>query len=144
MSFFTVLPKRFRDRLTLLFGGLTLLCVVGVVMYVDRIASKRITESSGRELLFVGNAMANMLATTMAEREREILLMSQRPLLMREHLGSNEVRQQLNLVRNSYKHYAWIGIADPQGHVLSAGGGLLEGKDVSARDWFIANLHTQK
>jgi hypothetical protein len=46
-------------------------------------------------------------------------------------------RERLEEVRRADGAYAWIGITDTSGRVLSATGGLLEGVDVSSRPWFL-------
>jgi len=38
------------------------------------------------------------------------------------------------------EQYAWFGIASPEGKVVAATGGLLEGQDVSSRPWFREGL----
>ena len=41
----------------------------------------------------------------------------------------------------NHEQYAWFGIASPDGKVIAANGGLLEGQDVSTRPWFREGLH---
>lgn len=52
--------------------------------------------------------------------------------------GSLSVR--LDAARELNRHLAWMGVAAPDGRVLVATRGILEGQDVSARPWFRAGL----
>ncbi|MFC7739062.1 hypothetical protein ACFQX4_25510 [Roseomonas sp. GCM10028921] len=46
------------------------------------------------------------------------------------------LRSVVDRVKESWKGYAWIGVVDAAGRVLSPSGRLLEGVNVSARPWF--------
>lgn len=52
-----------------------------------------------------------------------------------------EVRRALDAAHAGFPHFAWMGLADPQGKVLAAAGGLLEGADVSSRPWWQGAHH---
>ena len=47
-----------------------------------------------------------------------------------------EVRRALDAAHAGFPHFAWMGLTDPQGKVLAAAGGLLEGANVSKRPWW--------
>jgi diguanylate cyclase (GGDEF)-like protein/PAS domain S-box-containing protein len=127
----------FRIRLTLLFGGLSLLIGTVMAIYVDEAASARITQDSGESLRWVARSIAHSLAENLRERDREITLLAQSPSLVKEQLTTAELRQRLEAIKRSYRHLAWIGFADTHGIVKAAAGGLLEGENVSQRPWFI-------
>lgn len=127
----------FRIRLTLLFGGLSLLIGTVMAIYVDEAASARITQDSGESLRWVARSIAHSLAENLRERDREISLLAQSPALVKEQLTKAELRQRLEAIKRSYRHLAWIGFADTQGIVQAAAGGLLEGESVSQRPWFM-------
>lgn len=55
---------------------------------------------------------------------------------VRDAQNPAEVRRVFDNVHKNFPDYAWIGLTDPNGTVLSASGGLLEGVDVSKRPWF--------
>jgi signal transduction histidine kinase len=48
------------------------------------------------------------------------------------------LRTYLAAIQAQFPEFAWLGIADANGRVVAATGGLLEGEDVSARPWFKA------
>ena len=130
----------FRYRLTLLIGVLVIVLGMGFVSVIYNIASQKLTSASNEELNSVGRATANMLAATLNERQREIELLSKRHIFQSVDTKLQPVRDAIDLMQDSYSHYAWIGFANSQGIVVAAGKGLLEGVDVTQRTWFIEGL----
>ena len=130
----------FRLRLTLFFGGLSLVLGLGLALYVNQVASANLTQASGEALEGLGRSAAMLLARTLYEREREVLLLSKTPTLTSGDLAGPVLQEQLNQIKASYPHYAWVGVTDPQGTVLSSGDGLLLGQNVAQRPWFQAGL----
>lgn len=126
----------FRIRLTLLFGGLSLLAGLGIALYVAQAAAVRMSAAVGDALLGIGKTTANALAETLMEREREIVLISKRPLFVHADFGDAELRRSLEQAKHTYRHYAWMGIADADGIVRVEADGLLEGEKVAQRPWF--------
>lgn len=130
----------FRYRLTLLIGLLVTtlgIVFVGVIYFV---ASQRLTSTSLGELTTISRSTANMLSSTLNERQREIVLLSKRVIFDSVDTNIQAVRDALNLMQDSYSYYAWIGFANTEGIVLAASKGLLEGVDVSERPWFLEGL----
>ncbi|MBW7900448.1 MAG: diguanylate cyclase [Rhodocyclaceae bacterium] len=126
----------FRIRLTVLFGGLSLLAGLGIALYVAQAATVRMSAAVGDALLGIGRTTANALAETLMEREREIVLISKRPLFVHADFGDAELRRSLEQAKHTYRHYAWMGIADADGMVRVEADGLLEGEKVAQRPWF--------
>lgn len=126
----------FRIRLTVLFGGLSLLAGLGIALYVAQAATVRMSAAVGDALLGIGRTTANALAETLMEREREIVLISKRPLFVHADFGDAELRRSLEQAKHTYRHYAWMGIADAEGIVRVEADGLLEGEKVAQRPWF--------
>lgn len=131
----------FRTRLTLLFGGLSLLIGVSVTVYVDHMASVRMAQASGESLRGIARSISISLAENLRERDREIALLAQSPSIVKGEIQTSELRQRLAGVKRSYPHYAWIGFANTQGMVEAASEGLLEGENVSQRPWFAHGQH---
>jgi len=125
----------FRMRLAMVIGGLALVLGLSTMAYVYWAASSRLSAASSAALAGVGKGIANVLTTTLMEREREILLLSERPTFIDGDLPA--IRVAIDQVQRSYRHYAWIGFADATGVVRAAGGGLLEGARVDLRPWFV-------
>ena len=140
----TALPKdsrfnwlnSFRNRIALVFGLLLLVLSVILATYAYQASSTRLTNASGQSLAITSQAVANILANTLEEREREIILLSQRRFFTTDH-DPKQIQVALDRIKDSYEHYAWIGYADIDGQVVVAGDGMLQGADVSQRPWFI-------
>lgn len=128
----------FRIRLTLLLGGLSLVFGAASTWYADRYASQRMTEARGQTLQEITQAIAVAVETNLAEREREIVLLSKAPSIRQADFTNPAIRTFLDQAKSSYRHYAWMGIAEPGGRVEVAAGRLLEGESVAKRPWFIA------
>lgn len=126
----------FRNRIAVLFGCLLLILGIIVVSYIYNASSNRLTIASGKSLAIIAQSVSNMLSSTLQEREREIILLSKRPLFATER-NQEKMQQALDRIKDSYEHYAWIGFANADGKVMVAGKQMLQGADVSQRPWFI-------
>ncbi|HWS05154.1 MAG TPA: histidine kinase [Burkholderiaceae bacterium] len=52
--------------------------------------------------------------------------------------GSDALRRHLDAVQLQFPEFAWLGVADVHGRVMTATGGLLGGESVAQRPWFSA------
>ncbi|MCB1777017.1 MAG: hypothetical protein KDI50_06250 [Candidatus Competibacteraceae bacterium] len=127
----------YRNRLTTIFGGMTCVALFSLTLYIDQKSSSYIAEEYSINLMTLAKGLSDMLGATLTEREREIMLLSQRTQLIEGNLTSAEIRTELERIQQSYPHYAWIGITDTEGVVQSSTLGLLEGQAVAQRPWFI-------
>lgn len=130
----------FRLRLTFFFGGLTLIMGLGLALYVNQVASSNLTQASGEALRNLGRSAAMLLGRTLHEREREVTLLSKSPTLTSGDLVGPVLQKRIDQLKASYPDYAWIGVVDPQGKVISSSDGLLRGQNVAQRPWFQAGL----
>lgn len=128
----------FRMRLTLAVGGLSLALGAAIVFFLSQVASSRITQDQRESLQNRVRAVSYALAENLRERDREIALLSKTTLLTQGDLRGSLLRERLTLTKNSYRYYDWLGVAGPDGTVLSAVNGLLEGENVGKRLWFTA------
>lgn len=129
--------RSFRIQLTILFGGLALVMSLSLTAYIDYMAAVRLNQDSAHTLQSIARSIANALAANLTEREREVVLLSQSPILTEGNLADAQVRAAFEQRTQTYRNYAWFGVADTGGIVQSAAGGLLEGQNVSERPWFI-------
>ncbi|NLQ19118.1 diguanylate cyclase [Marinomonas sp. M1K-6] len=126
----------FRNRITLLTGGLLLSLSLVLITYLYHVATTRLSTASGESLVNISQSISTMLSANLIEREREIILLSKRSSLFKEQ-DLSDLQEAIDQIKDSYKYYAWIGFANPDGVVLASGNGLLKGADVSQRPWFI-------
>ncbi|WP_111894796.1 sensor domain-containing diguanylate cyclase [Acinetobacter sp. MB5] len=127
----------FRNRLLILFTGLAFTLGLCITLYIGQIASAQMTKANGQALYISAKNISNTLATSLTEREREMVLLGQSPFFAEADFHNPRVQIQLDQVKKSYQYYAWLGIANLDGKVEVAANHLLEGADVSERPWFI-------
>lgn len=79
--------------------------------------------------------MQEALDHSLAERFVDVKIMATRSAL-RQATDVARIREIFNELQKSIPHYAWIGFANPDGKVLVATNGFLEGQNVSEYSWF--------
>ncbi len=130
----------FRGRLALWFGGLSLLTLLSVGLYIGRLATQQIAVTAGQSVHATALTAANLLAANLRERELEIALLSQEPHFVRGDLAHPDILRSLELRKKTRSEFAWLGVADANGNVVQASGGMLQGLSVGKRPWFAAAL----
>jgi len=130
----------FRGRLALWFGGMSLLTLLSVGLYVGRLATRQIEVTAGESVHATALIAANLLAANLREREMEISLLSQASHFVRGDLSHPDVLQSIELRKKMRREFAWLGVADIHGTVVQASSGMLQGLSVGKRPWFTAGL----
>lgn len=130
----------FRVRLAGLIGLLALLCAGAAAFYFDGAATGHVAGASARTLHAWGRSLSFGVASELEDRQRSIEFMAGLPGLWQGALATPEARQSLRWLQAAHSHHSWIGVADVNGRVQVATGGLLEGVDVSKRPWFSRGL----
>ncbi|RUP28731.1 MAG: diguanylate cyclase [Curvibacter sp.] len=130
-----------RARLTLLFGGISLLMALIVAIYIDHERTEELARVNSDLLLLTGKPIAMALAEGLKEREREIVLLSHHPMLAQGPLDSAVIEGHFEEIQQSFPAYSWIGLADEKGQVQSSTGGVLKHQSVLQRPWFSAGLN---
>ena len=115
------------------FSALSVLLTVLLTVVIERTASAQVGSAIGSNLAELANQTTGRLDRSMYERYREVELIANR--LGPEHTWER-VQAELTAVQASYRHYAWLGVADPQGVVRAASRGMLLGVNVGQRPWF--------
>ncbi|WP_161523962.1 MULTISPECIES: PDC sensor domain-containing protein [Chromobacterium] len=135
------LPDSFRLRLTALFGALFLATALLAALSLDHMLSSRIVQNQGEAMHALADNIAKAIAANLQERYREVVLLAQTPAYVRAPLDSDDLRKSLERTKRAYRYYAWIGIADPEGNIVSATSGMLQGQSAAKRPWFIHGRH---
>jgi diguanylate cyclase (GGDEF)-like protein len=119
------------------FSGLTVaITVLLQLLLVDHFAIEHASEQARLRLQQLSWQMRDSLDRTLDQAVRDVYLLSALPQL--RHPDPAAARQVVENLQHHFSDYAWIGIAQPDGKVLAATGGLLENRDVTARPWFHA------
>lgn len=108
-----------------------------VLIVLDHYAQKYALQQSNTRLQQLAWQMRDTMDRGIHERFNDIhLLATIEPNI--DTRKPDGLRKLFDDLKASQPHYAWIGKAGPDGKVLVATGGLLEGFDVSERPWFKA------
>lgn len=131
-------PLSLRSQLSLLLGGLALAILALVGGYLGSVATDELYQAQQTAVRATAQSAAELLATQLRDREREIELLSTAPYLAEGPMDAARVRSALDRRAALHDEFAWLGVADADGQVLQATGGMLAGRSVAQRDWFIA------
>lgn len=123
-------------QLSLIFGALYFVVVGLGEFYMGEFLAERITRAQGEALHQRAQAIANALAVSLHERDREMAMLSRLPAFQSGPLSADWIEPYLNEIQRSFPNYSWIGVADAQGNVRAATSGLLRGASVRERPWF--------
>lgn len=126
-----------RSQLSLVLGGLALGILAGVGGYLGTLATNELFTAQQAVVRATAESAAELLASQLRDREREIELLSLAPHLVQGPLDSAQVRDSLDRRAALHDEFAWLGVADPDGNVLQSTGGMLLGRSVAQREWFI-------
>ncbi|MDD0841845.1 GGDEF domain-containing protein [Pseudomonas sp. Gutcm_11s] len=99
-------------------------------------SSQRIREEVGRDLTEVSLQMIDRLDRDMASRAAYLQVLGSLQAL-REPDDPAQIRSLLDRLKQEIPSIAWIGFTDPQGKVLAASGGILDGVSLSQRPVYI-------
>jgi diguanylate cyclase (GGDEF)-like protein len=105
------------------------------LLLVDHYAIEHANDQARLRLQQLSWQMRDSLDRTLDQAVRDVYLLSALPQL-RQAANPAAARQVIENLQHHFSDYAWIGIADTDGKVVAATGGLLENRDVSARPWF--------
>jgi len=122
--------------LSLLLAASSLLLTGLLVLIIGVAATDELKRTIGGGLAQRARHAAEQLDATMYERYREVQALARRVEFTASGQGPDQRRQILEEIQRTYPLYAWIGLTDSAGKVAVSTGGLLEGVDVSRRDWF--------
>ncbi|MBF2066038.1 MAG: HAMP domain-containing protein [Calothrix sp. C42_A2020_038] len=129
--------KNFRLRLGLAIGSVALVLSIVLSLVVGYSASKELEANTGEFLADLSYQMADKLDRGMFERYRDIQIAASLQTLYKQDLSYTTKRAFLERLKNTYNDYAWIGLANSEGKVVVSTGGILEGKNVANRPWYI-------
>jgi diguanylate cyclase (GGDEF)-like protein len=105
------------------------------LLLVDHYAIEHASQQARLRLQQLSWQMRDSLDRTLDQAVRDVYLLSALPSLRRSN-DPGVARDILENLQHHFSDYAWIGIAEPDGKVMAATGGLLENRDVTARPWF--------
>ncbi|MHA7776184.1 sensor domain-containing diguanylate cyclase [Roseibium sp. M-1] len=130
-----------RQQIACLAAGLCILSVTIAAVGASYITRNETIRESRADLTLIARTMAQRLDQTMFDRYREVRNLAEmellRPVWTRD---PDAIRQILDQLQTSLPQYAWIGFAAPDGTVVAATKGMIEGVSVAERPWFMNGL----
>jgi len=131
-------PVRSASLRTWLTAAVFLAAVAAVLtcaLLIDRFTRAHAERSAVESMHQLSADFRDALDRGMAQQFQEIRVLSDLDSFRRVDKPL-EVRRALDAAHAGFPHFAWMGLTDPQGKVLAAAGGLLEGANVSKRPWW--------
>jgi hypothetical protein len=130
--------RRLSLRTLVFFGGATLMLVPAIVTATLYTAAlqQRGEELQVEKLTTRGELSANLLG----RRLYGVWMDVARLAMMIDPTNLASAREQVQFMSRLDSRYSWLGIADLEGKVLAASGGMLEGESVAQRVWFRRGL----
>lgn len=133
----SLLKTSLKVRLAIALGVMALASALVLSQVASYASRAQIERDQSALLQNIAVRMTSQLAHDMSARANEIAFLAGQDQV-RDPKYSLEAKQAMfERVRNAYPFYAWIGMADLQGNIVAGTGGLLVGKNVSQRDWFL-------
>jgi diguanylate cyclase (GGDEF)-like protein/PAS domain S-box-containing protein len=112
-----------------------LITTISVLILVDQFTRGYARAEAETRLKQLAWQMQDALERSMLERQIDLRILVARPAI-REGGDVQRIREILNELQSNVPNYAWIGMAKPDGTVLAATNGILEGHSVAERPWF--------
>ena len=141
MTVFTRFSDRgLRTQIALVFGALVVGLAVLLSLGFGELLKHRIQRDAGASLQVVAENAGKLLAIGLMQRSLEAEVLASAEMVWSKGLESPEAQHMLARSQAMQPTNVWIGVADAQGVVRNATGGLLAGQSVAARPWFQSGL----
>ncbi len=124
--------------LALAFGTLGLVSTLVLALLVHHQATARLEVEVGAQLDELAAHMARTLDQGMFERWRDVQVVAALDTLREPGAPLPAKRAVLERLQTTYPAYSILLLTDAAGRIVATSSGLLEGADVSARDYFLA------
>jgi hypothetical protein len=125
-----------RARAALIFGGGVLLFTLLTAWIASEFLQRQLNATLGANFETLATQVSDKIDRTVYERYRELQFVASLPQFRDPSVGPAERRRVLDALRASSRDFAWIGFADPAGHIAGASGGVFDGARVADRSWF--------
>ena len=120
--------------------ALSVVIALGATAWLGRMARNAVLQQHARQLTLTAHQFAADLDLALSARLQAIRAAA---AMLRTEVGADApraLRGVLDDLQSAYPELEWIGFANPDGTVVAATAGLLEGSSVAARPWFAQGL----
>lgn len=129
-----------RSQIALVFGSIVVALAALLSLGFGELIKLRNERDASAALLMVAENAGKLLASGLLERSREAEVLAAAEVVWAKGLDTPEAHHMLARSQAAQPNSVWIGVADAQGVVRTATGGLLVHQSVLARPWFKAGL----
>jgi diguanylate cyclase (GGDEF)-like protein len=129
-----------RMQIALVFGTLVIVLAVLLSLGFGELLKHHIRRDAGLSLQTVADNASKLLANGLMQRSLEAEVLASAATIWSAGLDSPEAQHMLARSQAMEPSNLWIGVADAQGVVRNATGGLLQGHSVAQRPWFQRGL----
>ncbi|WP_300156591.1 ATP-binding protein [Solidesulfovibrio sp.] len=129
-------PLSFRGSLLVVLASLGVVFSLLGATVIGLLSRSELERTTGDNLEDLAFQMADKFDRGMFERQREIVLLARRSVLRDPAVSTARKRAALEDAKATLPIHAWIAVVSPEGRVVAATGGVLEGQDISGRPWF--------
>ncbi|KQO22250.1 diguanylate cyclase [Acidovorax sp. Leaf76] len=129
-----------RSQIALVFGTIVVALAALLSLGFGELIKVRNERDASAALLMVAENAGKLLANGLLERSREAEVLAAAEVVWVKGLDSPEAHHMLARSQAAQPNSVWIGVADAQGVVRNATGGLLLQQSVLERPWFQAGL----
>ncbi len=126
-----------RTVLAIATGALAFGAVAAAGLLASRAATERLRLGAAAELTQAARHIAETLDRGMFERWRDVQVSAAHPVLSDPAAAPEAKREVLRLLDRTYPDYALVFLIRPDGKIEVTSRGILEGVDVSRRDYFV-------
>ncbi|WP_241667254.1 PAS domain-containing protein [Muricoccus nepalensis] len=129
---------RFRVLLATTFAVLALGAAGTAALLAQRETTAALREDAGADLAEAARGLAELLDRGLFERWRDVQVAAALGAALRDPASSSEAkRTELRRLRETFPDYALVMFVSPEGRVVASDSGLVEGVDVSRREYFL-------
>ena len=126
-----------RTVLACAMGALAFGAVSAAGLLASRAATERLRDGAAAELAQAARHIAETLDRGMFERWRDVQVSAAHPVLRDPAAPPDAKREVLRMLDRTYPDYALVFLIRPDGRIEVTSRGILEGVDVSRRDYFV-------
>ena len=123
--------------LALAMGALAFGAVSAAGLLASRVATEKLRQGAATELAQAARHVAETLDRGMFERWRDVQVAAAHPVLRDPAAPPETKREALRQLDRTYPDYALVFLIRPDGRIEVTSRGVLEGVDVSKRDYFL-------
>ena len=130
--------KNLRSVLMVAFAAVSAIMALSLSLVLGHLATERERADIGSAMNELAGQLRDQLDRGMNQRLRDIRIIASLRQIRDAATSVADNREVLDKLQQTFPNYAFIGMAGPDGTVLYATQGLLEGKSVAERPWFKA------